>query len=278
MKLSGIDASLLTRALAGELAAVDAVLTQIQPLVFNLSMRMLGNREDAQDATQQILLCVITHLSSFRGDAKFKTWVYRITTNCLLTARSRRAEMPQVSFEPMEEKLEQGMAFGHENGLADLPQSIPPENKLAAQRVALACTQGMLMCLDSEHRLAYILDIVFGLESREAPQRLAISDVACRKRLSRARERLQVFMQQNCSLVAENVHCKCQTQAQMQSRVQEAQAQSAPLADCAKTEMLALTRMRDAAAVFRAHPQYQVSAVMLATIRVVLKEHERRWQ
>ena len=274
MKLSGVDADLLTRALSGELAAVDAVLTQTQPLVFNLSMRILGNREDAQDATQEILLRVITHLCSFRGDAKFETWVYRIATNHLLTARSRRAEMPTVSFNALEQKLAQGMTFANDNGLIDSAQSIAPEDKLAAQRVALACTQGMLMCLDREHRLTYILDIVFGLESREAAQILAISDVAYRKRLSRARERLQIFMQQNCSVVAESAHCKCSTQA----RVQGALAKPVVLTQLAKTEMLALTRMSDAAAVFRAHPQYQVPAVMLATIRAVLNEHERRWQ
>jgi RNA polymerase sigma factor (sigma-70 family) len=226
------------------------------------------------------LLRVITHLSGFRGEAKFETWVYRVATNHLLTARSRRAEMPAVSFDALEKKLAQGMTFAHDNGLIDAAQSIAPEDKLAAQRVALGCTQGMLMCVDREHRLAYILDIVFGLESREAAQILAISDAAYRKRLSRARERLQAFMQENCSLVADNADCNCSVQVSVRRAqgAQGAQAKPVALTQYAKTEMLALTQMSDAAAVFRAHPQYQVPAVMLATIRAVLKEHERRWQ
>jgi RNA polymerase sigma factor (sigma-70 family) len=283
MKLIGVDADLLQRALHGELLALDAVLVQIQPLVFNLAMRMLANRDDAHDATQEILLRVTTHLSSFRHEAKFETWVYRIATNQLLTARTKRAEAPTISFEQFADKLEYGMQFAQRNALDIDSEAIAPEDKFAAQELALSCTQGMLMCLDREHRIAYILDIVFGLASREAALVLNLTDAAYRKRLSRARERLQDFMQTHCALVGEKAPCQCATQARVQSHLRQAQPviatpQSAQLRQFAKAEMLALTRMSDAAAVFRAHPQYQATDTMLATIRAVLKNHEQRWQ
>jgi RNA polymerase sigma factor (sigma-70 family) len=283
MTLNGIDADLLQRALHGELLALDAVLVQIQPLVFNLAMRMLANRDDAHDATQEILLRVTTHLSSFRHESKFETWVYRIATNQLLTARTKRAEAPTVSLEQFAEKLAHGMQFAQRNALDIDNGAIAPEDKFAAQELALSCTQGMLMCLDREHRIAYILDIVFGLPSREAALVLNLSDAAYRKRLSRARERLQDFMHTHCALVGDEAPCQCATQARVQAHIRQAQPiktkpQSAQLRQFAKAEMLALTRMSDAAAVFRAHPQYQASDTMLATIRAVLKDHEQRWQ
>ncbi len=283
MKLNGIDADLLQRALHGELLALDAVLVQIQPLIFNLAMRMLANRDDAQDATQEILLRVTTHLSSFRHASKFETWVYSIATNQLLTARTKRAEAPTVSLEQFAEKLGQGMQFAQSHALDIDNEAIAPEDKLAAQQIALSCTQGMLLCLDREHRIAYILDIVFGLPSREAALVLNLSDAAYRKRLSRARERLQDFMQTHCALVGDEAPCQCATQARVQAHIRQAQPvktkpQSAQLLQFAKAEMLALTRMSDAAAVFRAHPQYQATDTMLATIRAVLKDHEQRWQ
>ena len=71
MKIPDIDADTLRAALDGQLAAIERLLRTIQPGVFNLSVRMLGNRDDAGDATQEILLRVVTHLASFRRDAAF---------------------------------------------------------------------------------------------------------------------------------------------------------------------------------------------------------------
>lgn len=81
MRIEPVETGLLERARNGDLRALDAVLHAIQPGVYNLAVRMLGNREDARDATQEILLKVTTHLGSFRGEAAFSTWVYRVAKN-----------------------------------------------------------------------------------------------------------------------------------------------------------------------------------------------------
>ena len=78
MSVATVNPETLRRAREGELSAIDALLEAIQPGVFNLAVRMLGHREDARDATQEILLKVVTHLGSFRGDAAFGTWVWQV--------------------------------------------------------------------------------------------------------------------------------------------------------------------------------------------------------
>src|SRR5205809_948342 len=91
-------------------------------------------------------------------------------------------------------------------------RSLIPEERLEARRIALSCTKSMLMALDREQRLAYILDVVFGLSSRDAARVLQIGAPAYRQRLSRARRRLDEFMARRCGLVSATASCRCETQ------------------------------------------------------------------
>ncbi len=97
--------------LIAALMYLNAVLLSIQPGVYNLAVRMLGNRDDAADAAQEILMKVVTHLSSFRGDAAFTTWVFQIARNHLLTASTRSRESPEVSLDAIAERLQTGLDF-----------------------------------------------------------------------------------------------------------------------------------------------------------------------
>lgn len=266
MKFPTIDPQQLQRAQQGEPAALDALLLALQPPVYNLALRMLGRREDAQDASQEILLRITTHLASFRGDSQFSTWAFRIASNVLLTARTKVRETPTVSLEGLAEKLDLGLRLAEAN-----VRPLEPADKLAAERIALACTQGMLMCLEREQRLAYVLDIAFGLDSDTAAAVLEIAPAAYRKRLSRARQKLDEFMQQHCGLVNPQAACSCERQA---LAMPPGAADSRP----AQSELLALTRLADAAAVFRAHPDYQVPQRVIETVRAVLRQHTGGWQ
>ena len=73
--------ALVDKATAGDKKALETLITEVQDLVFNLSLRMLGTFADAENATQDILLKMITHLSSFRGESAFTTWIFRIAVN-----------------------------------------------------------------------------------------------------------------------------------------------------------------------------------------------------
>lgn len=72
---------LVEASLAGNSDALAELLTSVKDSVFNLSLRMLGNVFDAEDATQEILLKAMTNLSSFKQYSRFSTWVYRIAIN-----------------------------------------------------------------------------------------------------------------------------------------------------------------------------------------------------
>ena len=281
MKIPDIDGATLAAATGGDLAALDRLLVAIQPGVFNLAVRMLGNRDDASDATQEILLKAVTHLASFRRESAFGTWVFRIARNHLLTAITKSREHPEVSLDAMAERLQAGLDYGtalERNGSGEA--SLTPEDKAAARQVALGCTQNMLMTLDREQRLTWVLDIVFGLSSEQGAQVLGIRSDTYRKRLSRARESLDPFVRTTCGLANREAACRCERQLPAMRRLQADAETTIPIklvaigrAEIAEADahLSALMRMSDAAALFRAHPEYRAPATMVDAIRTVLR-------
>lgn len=281
MKIQEPAPEILQAALQGDMSALDGLLATLQPGIYNLSVRMLGNRDDAAEATQEILLRIVTHLSSFRGDSAFATWAWRVARNHLLTAATRSAEHPEVSLEAMAERLQSGLDFADQltRSQGALP-ALTPEDKLEARQVALACTQGMLMTLSREQRLAYVLDVIFDLSSTEAAAVVGITPEAHRQRLSRARTALDGFTGKTCGLAHAESACRCERQLPALRAVQaQGRAKTiglAPLQSVEREEaersFNAFTRVSDAAALFRAHPEYRVPESMRAAIRAVLTQ------
>jgi RNA polymerase sigma factor (sigma-70 family) len=278
MKITDPGQDTITAATQGQLLAIDSLLLTIQPGVFNLSVRMLGNRDDAADATQEILLKVVTHLGGFESRSAFTTWVHKIARNHLLTAITKAKECPEVSLDAMAERLQQGLAFGAmQTSMDEQATSITPEDKVAARQVALGCTQNMLMALNREERLIYVLDTVFGLPSKEAAEVLGISPDAFRQRLGRARTKLEAFTSTTCGLVNPAAACTCERQLPALKQLRASGAAPTSIVAIHRSELLeaerqfdAFVRLCDTAALFRAHPQYQVPAALHGAIRAVL--------
>lgn len=168
---------IVAAATAGDADAAEALLSRVRDDVYGLSLRMLWDPDDAEDATQEILLKVLTRLDSYRGEAAVRTWVHRIAVNHLLDRRRSRLERQRLSFEAFAEDLA--------TGLADPDPSLAPDTDLLAEEVKLGCTLAMLTCLDRNHRVAWILDEVFELSSDEAAWVCGVTPAAHRKRLSR---------------------------------------------------------------------------------------------
>ncbi len=173
---------LVASAAAGDRGAAEAVISAVRDDVYRLALRMLWHPEDAQDATQEALLRILTRLGSYRGEAAFRTWAYRVAANHILSWRTSRVEAESLDFRRFGEQLSEG--------LADLDPATP-DARLLAEEVKLGCTLGMLVCLDRDHRLAYVLVDVFGLPSADAAWVCGVTPAAVRKRASRSRDRLR---------------------------------------------------------------------------------------
>jgi RNA polymerase sigma factor (sigma-70 family) len=185
----------------GNRESLEALVLAMQDDIYNLCMRMLGDPSDAQDATQEVLIKVITHVGSFRGESSFRTWVWRIATHHVLRMKRTQFEST-MDFNILEEMIDAG-------DTAKPVDSSELDVQRLAVEVRLGCTQAMLIALDRPDRIAYILGDMFGLTSDQASQVLEIDAAAFRKRLERARKRLGEFMQRKCGLVDPVAACRC---------------------------------------------------------------------
>lgn len=195
-----VTAQQIDRAKEGDAQALEALVRGIQDRVFKLAVRMLADPHAAQDATQEILIRVVTKLSTYRGDSRFETWVHRVALNYLLTAKKVIANDPGLSFQ----------MFGADllDGLADEAHAAP-EDHVMLNELRIRCTMAMLLCLDRDHRAAYVLGEVLEFDQSEAAEVLEISSANFRKRLSRARKEVQAFTAKSCGLVNGGAACAC---------------------------------------------------------------------
>lgn len=145
-------------ALVGDKRAHEQMIRSFQDDLFGLSLRMLCHREDAEDATQEILVRIVTRLSQFDFRSKLKTWAYRIAVSYILDVKKSPVERIRLSFEHFAEELTAVPVDG----------SPEAERSLLIEEVKIACTFGMLQRLDRPHRLAYLLGEIWEMPRPEA--------------------------------------------------------------------------------------------------------------
>lgn len=184
--------NLIQKATAGDKSSLETVILNIQDLVFNLSLRMLGTFPDAEDASQDILLKVMTHLSSFKGESSFSTWVFRIAVNHLKDYKKHMFAQFPLSFEFYGDDIRNAKT----EDIPDLTQNV--EQAILAEELKLSCTNVMLQCLDTESRCIFILGTMFKVDSRIAGDILGITPEAYRQRLSRVRKKMADFLTEYC--------------------------------------------------------------------------------
>ncbi len=193
---------LVDQATAGDKKALETLVADMQDMVFNLSLRMLGTFADAEDAAQDILLKMITHLSSFKGDSSFTTWVFRIAVNHLKNYKKHMFAHYPLSFEYYGDGIEKGKI----QDVPDLTQNV--DKNLLAEELKMSCTNVMLQCLDVESRCIFILGTMFQLDSRMAGDILGMTPEAYRQRLSRVRRKMANFLGQYCGEYGDG-RCRC---------------------------------------------------------------------
>ena len=192
--MSEKEDKLIEEAVLGNKKALEELLLGVQDRVFTLSLRMLGMVQDAEDATQEILIKVMTHLGSFRRESSFSTWVFRIAANHLQSYRKNMFSKHPLSFEFYGEDI----AGGGEREVPDLTGGV--DRELLTRELKQSCTNVMLQCLDGESRCIFILGVMFRLDSRVAGEILGLTPEAYRQRLSRIRRRMAEFLGAYCGL------------------------------------------------------------------------------
>jgi len=200
------DTDLVAAAQEGDQAALEALVIKHQHWIYNIALRMVGRPDDAQDVTQEILIKMITKLSTFRRKSSFRTWLYRIVTNHVINMKRNRLERLFTSLDrhaEFKDSLETTEFGGVQHASA--------ETDLLVKETKNFCLMGMLLCLDRTQRVVFILGSILGIDSNRGGEFLSTRPDNFRKILSRARKQLGNFMNENCGLINESNSCRCST-------------------------------------------------------------------
>jgi RNA polymerase sigma factor (sigma-70 family) len=193
---------LARRAADGDREALTALVQELQHPMYRLALRFLGHPDDAQDACQEILIRLVTHLGSFEGRSKFTTWAYTVATRSLLRTKKRFVESSVKGPEQFAAFLDAGMG--------DIDTTMEEaEYRLLCEEIRISCTYGMLLCIPRPQRAAYLLADVIGLTDVEGAEVLDCSREAFRQRVSRARRTLRHVIDNRCGLVDPANPCRC---------------------------------------------------------------------
>lgn len=271
--------TLVEQAKGGNKNALETLIERIQDRVYGLAIRMLGHPSDAEDAAQEILVKIVTHLAGFRQESAFTTWVYRVASHHLLTTRKRRAERRELTFEQCEEEINR-IASDHW-----LESSLEAEQGLLMEETRIRCMQSILLCLDRGLRIAYVLGEIFEITSDKGGFILNITPITFRKRLSRARGRVRNFMGKNCGLVNPENSCHCAKWGYNAikkgwidpDRLLFARHPCHPRKDVAAINQLQeVDELRRVASLFRNHPDYAAPGIFMESIKELL--HSRKFK
>jgi len=198
------DVILVERAQSGDRTALEELVLRHQAWIYNIAVRMVFHPHDAEEVTQEVLVKIITKLSTFHGKSKFRTWLYRIAANHVLNMKRRTAETSVTTF------ADYGVAIDRTPDL-DLPdaKSVPVALPLLVEEAKNSCTMGMLLCLDRKQRLVFTLGEILSVSDTVGGEVLKMTADNFRQCLARGRRDLHNFMTNQCGLVNKSNPCRC---------------------------------------------------------------------
>jgi len=176
------DAPRVQQARSGDLASFEALVEKYEQRLFGLALRMVRQREDAQEVVQETLLSAVEHLKDYRGESSFKSWLFAIATNKALHLLRHRRSHATVPLEPRAEQDHAGLP--HPDYIArwrDNPERLA---ELPETRKLLDAALGEL---DEKYRTVFLLRDVEELSTKETALALGLSETNTKVRLLRAR-------------------------------------------------------------------------------------------
>jgi len=168
-----VSRELIVACRRGDPEAFEEVVRATYRQAYTQAFRLVGDRQDAEDVTQEAYLRVFRGLPGFRGDAQFETWLYRIVANAAMNHLRRRGRFGDLSADAEDDRLEPASA-----------------QQLGDQTVDREAISAALQALPDSMRSVVVLKDVYGLSCAEIGEMVGASEGAVKVRLHRARKQL----------------------------------------------------------------------------------------
>lgn len=200
------DEQLIDEALTGSRHALERLIYRHQAWIYNIALRMVFYPQEAEDVTQEVLIKIITKLSTFRKESSFRTWAYRIVINQVLNMKKSMGEKNHAS------DFDEYWKIIENTPDNELPaqENYKVEMQTLVNEVKVSCMSGMLLCMDREQRLIFILGSIFQVTDKIGAEIMDMTRDNFRQKLSRARKQMHNFMHDKCGLMNKNNPCSCE--------------------------------------------------------------------
>lgn len=198
------DLQLIELIKKGNKNALEKLIERHYPYIYNVALKFFNNVQNAEDAAQEVIIKLISKIDSYNPKkATLRTWLYRIVFNHFLNAKKSGPE-----------KVVTNGFTTFFNIIEDIPDEELTDFKEQQkeelfEETKVACMSGMLMCLNREQRLTYIIGDLFNIDHNLAADIFNITPANFRKRLSRGRKDLYNWMTNKCGLVNKKNPCRC---------------------------------------------------------------------
>lgn len=198
------DLALISKIREGNKQALEELVQRHYPYIYNVALKFFNSLQDAEDAAQEVVIKLITKIDSYNPErAKLRTWLYRIVFNHYLNAKRSNPEKILVNgfdtfFGIIDEVPDQYLSNEEEQEMQEL-----------IEEVQITCMAGMLMCLNREQRLIYIIGDLFDIDHKLASEIFDVTPANFRQKLSRTRKELYNWMNNKCGLVNTENPCRC---------------------------------------------------------------------
>jgi RNA polymerase sigma-70 factor (ECF subfamily) len=178
------EKKLVRLAAQGDQEAFGQLVSTYEKQVYNLALRMVGNREDAADLTQEAFLRVWRGLDNYKADAAFSTWLYRLTSNVCIDFLRREKRRKTVSLTFLDEDHDEAVELS-------IPDPAAGPEQLAIETESRETMAAAMDELDVEFRQILTMRVINGLSYDEIGDALDLRPGTVKSRLSRAREKLR---------------------------------------------------------------------------------------
>ncbi len=180
------EKEIIERVLGGDANAFEELVLRYEKTVYSLAVRMVSDREDAADMTQEAFIKAYNSLSSFRGDSRFSVWLYRITTNVCLDFLRSKSRRPQLSLTVVDD--------ADEDVQLDIPDpAADPEDQLMKRLGMQSLSEGLKLLPDKQRQILVMRELG-GMSYAEIGAALSLEEGTVKSRIFRARKRLCAYL------------------------------------------------------------------------------------
>ena len=194
---------LVKEAQDGSQKALEKLVKLHQRFIYNVALKFVRDPNAAADLSQEVLIKMITKLAQFKAKSSFRTWLYKIVVTHFVNSKRRKSEQQVKSFD------EYGVFLDNAYTTEEMTGEEEEQHQNKIVNIRTRCMTSMLLCLDRQQRIIFILGSIFNIKSNVAAKLLDITAENFRQQLSRAKADLFQFMDNKCGLINPNNPCRC---------------------------------------------------------------------